>query len=91
MQALLGKLGRDSGNYQDSIVKKFLNNPVSVNPGKKIKTQDCDRARFPEKILERSVALIVYFSVLWIFFPESVLGDGPKKSLIGLSFSKIGI
>ena len=28
---------------------------------------------------ERSVVPFVYVSVLWIFFPEIVLGDGPKK------------
>ena len=28
---------------------------------------------------ERSVASFVYVSVLWNFFPESTLGDGPKK------------
>ena len=45
----------------------------------------------PEKIVtervsrknpERSVASFVYVPLLWNFFPENALGDGPKNSRI---------
>ena len=42
-------------------------------------SRDRHRARFAEKNPERSVVSFVYVPVLWNFFPESALGDGPKK------------
>ena len=46
---------------------------------KKFKMWDRHRARFTGKNPERSVASFVYVPLLWIFFPENALGDGPKK------------
>ena len=45
------------------------------NPKRGTITERVSRKKNPE----RSVASFVYVSVLWIFFPEIALGDGPKN------------
>ena len=46
---------------------------------KKIQNAGLSPSAFRGKNPERSVASFVYVPVLWIFFPENALGDGPKK------------
>ena len=46
---------------------------------KKSKTRDHNRARSLEKIQSAALNHFVYGPMLWNFFPESALGDGPKK------------
>ena len=49
-----------------------------MNPGGKIQNAAC----FAEKIRSAALRKFVYVSVLWIFFPEITLGDGPENSRI---------
>ena len=41
-----------------------------------------------EKIQSAALRRFVYVSVLWIFFPENTLGDGPKKPRIRVKVLK---
>ena len=55
--------------------------PLSVNLEKNQNAGPSPGATF-EKNPERGIALFAYVSVLCIFFPRSVFGDGPKNSQI---------
>ena len=71
-------------NYNKSSVMHLR---PEVNPYPWILEKNPKRGTITERVLRKkiqSAALrrFVYVSVLWIFFPENTLGDGPKKPRI---------
>ena len=59
-----------------------------MNPGKKSKSRDRHRARFAEKKSRAQRCVICICFCALDFFPESVLGDGPKNSRIRVNCLK---
>ena len=60
-----------------------------MNPGK-IQNAGQSPSAFRGKNPERSVASFVYVAVLWNFFSESALGDGPENSRIRVKTANSG-